>query len=129
METEKLIEMAKDVAKNAYVPYSGFHIGAALLTKSGKIFTGCNVENASYSMTICAERNAIFNAVANGEKELSKIVIYADTDVFFPPCGACRQVMAEFASDMEIIIVNQDKIVETSLSELLPFKFELENEK
>ena len=124
-----MIELAKEVSKKAYAPYSGFHVGAALLTKSGEIYSGCNVENASYSLTVCAERNAIFQAVAKGKREFEKIAIYVDSDEIFSPCGACRQVMVEFSPDMKVIIANSKKVIETSMTELLPLKFELKNEK
>ncbi len=120
----KLIEKAKEVAKNAYSPYSGIKVGSALLTKSGKIFTGCNVENVSYSLTVCAERVAILKAVSEGEKEFEKIVIYSDKMMY--PCGACLQVMAEFNPDMEIIIVDKkENIKKYSLKEILRFPFKL----
>ncbi len=120
----KLIEKAKEAAKNAYSPYSGIKVGSALLTKSGKIFTGCNVENVSYSLTVCAERVAILKAVSEGEKEFEKIVIYSDKMMY--PCGACLQVMAEFNPDMEIIIVDKEEnIKKYSLKEILRFPFKL----
>lgn len=112
------------MAKNAYSPYSGIKVGSALLTKSGKIFTGCNVENVSYSLTVCAERVAILKAVSEGEKEFEKIVIYSDKMMY--PCGACLQVMAEFNPDMEIIIVDKkENIKKYSLKEILRFPFKL----
>jgi cytidine deaminase len=125
---QELIEQAKAISEKAYAPYSKFKVGAALLTKSGKIYLGCNVENASYSMTICAERNAVFQAVAGGEKEFTAIAIYADSEMAFPPCGACRQVLAEFASDLTVYITNQHEIKETTLSALLPERFSLPND-
>ncbi len=121
----ELIEQARNASQKAYAPYSGFKIGAALLTKDGKVFQGCNVENASYSMTICAERNAAFQAIAGGSHEFAAIAIYADSDKAFPPCGACRQVLAEFAQDMLVFIVNQTSTHETTLSQLLPERFSL----
>ena len=125
---QDLIAQAKAAAEMAYAPYSKFKVGAALLTKSGKVYTGCNVENASYSMTICAERNAAFQAVADGNKEFTAIAIYVDSEHLFPPCGACRQVLAEFADDMIIYISNRKETTETNLSSLLPGKFSLPNE-
>ncbi len=122
---EQLIEEAKRASENAYAPYSGFKIGAALLSKSGNVYLGCNVENASYSLTICAERNAVFKAVAWGEREFEKIAIYANSDEFFPPCGACRQVLSEFSSDMRIIMANHDRVETSSLDVLLPMQFKL----
>ena len=94
MTDEELIEVAKEYRENAYVPYSKFKVGAAVLTKSGKVYGGCNIENASYPVTNCAERTAIFKAVSEGEKELVAIAVVADTEDPCSPCGACRQVMA-----------------------------------
>jgi cytidine deaminase len=118
------IEAAEQVATQAYAPYSSFAVGAALITKSGRIFSGCNVENASYGLTICAERNAIFRAVAEGERQFETLVIYTPTDRFTGPCGACRQVMAEFAPKLEVIMVNKKgRVRRTSLARLLPDQF------
>ena len=118
---KQLITKAIDVAGLAYAPYSNFHVGAALIGKDGRIFTGCNVENISYGLTICAERNAVFAAVAAGCREFKKIVIATDTKQPASPCGACRQVLAEFSPDLEILLTNfQGKSVTFSLSELLP---------
>ncbi|MFN3421112.1 MAG: cytidine deaminase, partial [Armatimonadota bacterium] len=113
----------QQVRKNAYAPYSQFRVGAALLGKSGRIYVGCNVENASYGLTICAERNAIFSAVASCEREFVALVVAGqDAQVF--PCGACRQVLAEFCDNLPIRIVGEDGTqVETSLRELLPHAF------
>lgn len=124
---KKLVEQAKEASLNAYAPYSKFRVGTALLTKSGKIFTGCNVENASYSLTICAERNAVFQAVAQGEREIAAIAIYVDSKVSFPPCGACRQVLSEFSTNMPVFIANKTEVRETTLAELLPDSFSLPN--
>jgi len=122
---QKLIDAAKKVAENAYVPYSGFHVGAALLTKSGKIITGCNVENSSYGLTNCAERTAIFKAVSEGETDFKELVIFSNTDELFYPCGACRQVISEFSSNLKITIVSLTDEFETSITELLPHGFKL----
>ena len=121
---EELVKAAREVQTKAYAPYSNFKVGAALLGKSGAIFTGCNVENASYGMTMCAERNAASHAVASGEREFSAIVIATDSPQPTPPCGACRQVLVEFSPDMEVILVNsagQRQIL--SLQSLLPHRF------
>ena len=118
---QQLVAQAIEVAGRAYAPYSRFRVGAALVGKDGRIFTGCNVENISFGLTICAERNAVFAAVAAGCREFAKIVIVADTEVPASPCGACRQVLAEFAPDLEIVLANFRGQSETfRLSELLP---------
>lgn len=118
---QQLIMKSIEVAGQAYAPYSKFHVGAALLSEDGRIFTGCNVENISYGLTICAERNAVFAAVAAGCREFSKIVIATDTKEPASPCGACRQVLAEFNPDLEVLLANfQGKSFTFRLSELLP---------
>ena len=122
---EILITAAKDAAQNAYTPYSGFHVGAAVITADGNIFAGCNVENASYGLTVCAERIAVFNAVAAGKKDFCEMVIYTDTEIPFYPCGACRQVLSEFNPDLKITVVWQNGREELSLSSLLPKRFKL----
>ena len=125
VDEKELINAAIEASKKAYAPYSNFHVGAALLTKSGKIFQGCNVENASFGATNCAERTAIFSAVASGERKFKKIVIFVDRKEFTPPCGMCRQVIAEFAPDMEILLANnEDKVLRTTIKELLPMSFD-----
>jgi len=120
----ELINQAQAVYQHAYVPYSHYPVGAAVLFSAGKIYSGCNVENASYGLTVCAERNAIFQAAAQGERELMGIAIAVPTDEFPSPCGACRQVMREFAVDCPVILINgtgQTKV--TSLKVLLPESF------
>ncbi|MFB3896347.1 MAG: cytidine deaminase [bacterium] len=126
MDWKKLIEAAKKVRKNAYAPYSKFKVGAAVLAGSGKIYIGSNVENASFGLTICAERNAIAQAVAQGEKKIQAIAIVADSNELTPPCGACRQVIYEFGKETEILLVNhKGKQQLFNISELLaaPFSF------
>ena len=123
-----LMEEAKRVRENAYVPYSGFAVGAALLTTSGKIYTGCNVESASFSPTCCAERTAFFKAVSEGERTFVAIAVTGgkkeDPPVRCTPCGVCRQVMAEFCSgDFTVYLGSPDQIEEYRLNELLPFSF------
>jgi len=119
----KLYDVAKRGRDNAYAPYSGFSVGAALLAQSGRIYAGCNVENSSYGLTICAERVALCSAVAQGERVFEMMIICADSIV--PPCGACLQVMAEFG-DMEIISFDMEgKFQRNRLSELLPQSFRL----
>jgi len=115
-----------DVSRKAYAPYSNYKVGAALLTKSGKIFTGCNIENSSYGLTNCAERTAVFKAVSEGETEFEEIVIYVDSQKLPSPCGACRQVLSEFSSDLKVTISSPRKTVETDIQELLPLSFKLE---
>ena len=123
--SERLLAAAQDCAKNAYAPYSGFQVGAALLTGSGNIYAGCNVENASYGLTVCAERIAVFNAVAAGEKDLQEMVIYTDTEIPFYPCGACRQVLSEFNPELKVTVVWNNGRETLSLSLLLPKQFKL----
>lgn len=120
---KELIEIAKKARKDAYAPYSRFAVGAAVLTASGKVYSGCNIENASYGLTNCAERTAIFKAVSEGERSLETIALVADTPGPTAPCGACRQVMAEFGIK-NIVMCNtkgEEKVV--TLAELLPFAF------
>jgi cytidine deaminase len=121
MDIEPLIELARQARKQAYAPYSRFAVGAALLGKNGHVFTGCNVENLSFGLSICAERNAVFAAAAQGFREFQAIAIVADADEAISPCGACRQVLAEFSPGMEIITANLNgKIFRSTLAELLP---------
>ena len=121
--------MAKDAMKNSYAPYSNYNVGAALLCKNGSLYNGCNIENASYSLTNCAERTALFSAIANGEKEFEAICIVGGkngeiTD-YAMPCGACRQALAEFCNeDFRVYVgINENDIKEYKLSELIPFLF------
>lgn len=121
--SQELIGQAIAMLKMAYVPYSNYPVGAALLSDSGKVFCGCNVENASYPLTICAERNAVFQAVAAGEKNFQAIVIATQNGG--APCGACRQVMVEFAPQMRVITVdaNGKVFLDTTVAELIPHYF------
>lgn len=122
MNIEALIEEAKQAREGAYAPYSHFAVGAALLTRSGRVFTGANVENASYGLTVCAERVAVFKAVTAGEREFQAIAIASSTGA--SPCGACRQVLAEFGLDMLVISVDMDdRVRQWTLEELLPASF------
>lgn len=130
MDNFKLIELAKEVMKNAYAPYSNFKVGAALLTSDGCVFTGCNVENSSYGATNCAERTAIFKAVSEGCTSFKKIAIVSCKGDYTYPCGVCLQVMGEFADPktFKIILSNNDKdIKEILLQDMLPFAFTKEN--
>ncbi|MDI6855324.1 MAG: cytidine deaminase [Candidatus Thermoplasmatota archaeon] len=123
-EYKKLIQEAKEALKNAYAPYSKFRVGAAVLTKKGNIYRGCNVENSSYALTICAERNALANAIANGERDLEAIAIVAEGKKLRTPCGACRQAIIEFSKDVLVIIGNlKGKKEVRSIKELLPMPF------
>lgn len=122
----ELVNKAKDVLKNSYSPYSGFPVGAAVLTRAGKIFAAPNIENASYGLTVCAERNAIFQAVAAGERDISALVLYTPTNEIYTPCGACRQVIAEFLKgDNPVICVADGGSKTFTVDELLPAKFSL----
>ncbi|WP_164218879.1 cytidine deaminase [Virgibacillus sp. YIM 98842] len=123
---KQLLAEAKNSMKNAYVPYSKFRVGAALRTKSGEIYTGCNIENAAYPVSCCAERVAIFKAISNGDKEFAEMAVAADTKRPVPPCGSCRQVMSEFFDkSMSIHLTNIHNDIKTvKMEELLPFSFE-----
>ncbi len=125
LSIENLTKVANEMLEKAYVPYSKFPVGAALVTKEGKIYTGCNIENASYPLTNCAERTAVFKAVSEGDKEFQTIVVTADTEGPVSPCGACRQVLVEFCDpEMPVILTNKKgDIKETTVSELLPGAF------
>lgn len=125
MNSQDLIQQAKDIRAKAYVPYSKFPVGAALLTKDGSLFTGCNIENAAYPVTCCAERVAIFKAISEGHVEFTELAVVADTKRPVPPCGSCRQVMSEFfASDVKIHAANLSGDTKTmNMNEILPFSF------
>lgn len=119
-----MIALAKKASERAYSPYSKFRVGAAVLADSGKIYTGCNVENASYGLTICAERNAIFHARCEGMKRILAVVVYTPTDRPSAPCGACRQVINEFGEDARIICVcDGPGKIDLKLADLLPNAF------
>ncbi|HTQ39201.1 MAG TPA: cytidine deaminase [Pirellulales bacterium] len=132
-QRQKLVQAACDIRRNAHAPYSKFHVGAALLTASGKIYTGCNVENASYGLTICAERNAVFTTIAAGEgkagPENNWLAMAVATPGGHSPCGACRQVLVEFAPELPILLVDSDQpespqgVKETNMQTLLPGRF------
>ncbi len=120
-EQSLLIQHAARACRSAYAPYSNFHVGAALMTDDGEIFDGCNIENSSYSLTICAERTAVFKAVAAGKKKFRSIVVTSDDKGFITPCGACRQVLSEFSPKLEIILVtSKGKKKITTLDKLFP---------
>ena len=122
---EKMFKKAKEAQKNAYVPYSEFPLGAAVLTEDGSIYTGVNIENASFGLTNCAERSAIFTAVSQGERKIEALLIVSSTKNPVPPCGACRQVIQEFADgEIEIIMMTEEgKELTMTSAELLPGAF------
>ncbi|MBR5262986.1 MAG: cytidine deaminase [Clostridia bacterium] len=129
MDKNELVRLALEARENAYSPYSSFKVGAALLTKNGKCYKGCNIENGAFSPTNCAERTAFFSAIADGEREFSAIAVVGGKDgitAFCPPCGVCRQVMNEFCDkSFEIHLFNGEEIKTYTLGELLPLSFEL----
>ncbi|HEV2617789.1 MAG TPA: cytidine deaminase [Candidatus Acidoferrales bacterium] len=124
-DEEKLIAAARQAREHAHAPFSEFRVGAAVRTKSGRTFSGCNVENASYGLTICAERVAIFKAISEGEREFDAIAVVTDADALTPPCGACRQIIWEFCGDVPVILANlKGKVERESSSKLLPRPFD-----
>lgn len=128
MNEAKLADMARNARNNAYAPYSKFLVGAALLGRSGRVYTGCNVENASFGLTICAERTALVKAVSEGEREFMALALVGNGPEFTYPCGACLQVLAEFAPEIKIISVDgAGQTRSISLRELLPQVFVLSN--
>lgn len=125
MDVSRLIMEAQQARQRAYAPYSKFHVGAAVLTSDNEIFTGCNVENASYGLTVCAERIAVFNAVNAGARRFLALAVVSDGEGYCRPCGACRQVIREFGGDTKIIMASKDNTYEIkSISQLLPDSFE-----
>lgn len=129
MTDQKLIEYAKEGMKQAYAPYSGFRVGAALLTRDGRIYLGCNIENASYGATNCAERTAIFKAVSEGQREFEAIAVVCSEGTPAYPCGICLQVMSEFSPDIRIILEGEEGPKSYALSDFLPNAFRLQQEK
>lgn len=133
MNEKELCREAVDAMKNAYAPYSGYKVGAALLTEKGKLFAGCNIENAAYTPTVCAERVALFNAISSGERNFTAIAVAGGKDGVisgaFPPCGVCRQVMTEFcAPDFTVLVVTgEDSYKKYTLNELFPQAFTPKN--
>jgi len=127
-EKSQLIEAAQSVLQNAYAPYSRFRVGAAILTHLGNLFTGCNVENSSYGLTICAERTAIVSAVAQegGDRmKIRAVAVVNEKGTYCPPCGACRQVMFEFGADAVILLQEGDALKQVTMTQLLPGAFQL----
>ena len=123
-QKELLLEKARQAAENAYVPYSSFPVGAAVLCGEDEIFTGCNVENVSFGATMCAERVAVFKAISEGQMDLQAIAIYHNGKTLPFPCGMCLQVLAEFNRDIMVIIANEDTVETYALKDLLPKMFE-----
>ena len=129
MTPEQLIELAKEAMTHAYVPYSGYQVGAALLTADGRVYQGCNIENASYTPTVCAERSAFFKAIYDGVRDFQAIAVVGGKDGvisgYFPPCGVCRQVMREFCGDGFMIYMGGENgtYLAKTLAELLPYSF------
>jgi len=122
----KLVESARKVRERAYAPFSNFKVGAAVETADGEIFNGCNVESASYGLTVCAERVAIWKAVSEGKKKFKHIAVVADTEELTPPCGVCRQIIWEFCGDVPVTFANLKGKVETvQMKELLPRAFDM----
>ncbi len=120
-----LIEAALKARENAHAPFSKFKVGAALLDDSGRIHTGCNVENATYGLTLCAERVAVFKAISEGARKFQAVAVAADTEVLTPPCGACRQILWEFCGDIQLTMVNlQGKTESLRMPELFPRPFD-----
>ena len=127
-EHDALIAAATKVRENAHAKFSNFKVGAALQSHSGKLFTGCNVENATYGLTLCAERVAIFKAISEGERRFDAIAVVTDTDTLTPPCGACRQIIWEFCGDIPVVLSNlKGKVEVLRMSQLFPKPFDSSN--
>ena len=123
---EPLLAAALTARENAFAPFSKFKVGAAIEDEGGRIHTGCNVENATYGLTVCAERVAVFKAISEGSRQFRRVAVAADTDALTPPCGACRQILWEFCGDVEIVLVNPRGKIETyRLKELFPKPFDV----
>jgi cytidine deaminase len=122
---DPLLQAALDARRNAHAPFSKFLVGAAIEDIGGRIHTGCNVENATYGLTICAERVAVFKAISEGARKFTRVAVAADTDILTPPCGACRQILWEFCGDVELTLVNPRGKTETfRLKDLFPRPFD-----
>lgn len=128
MDYTELIKKAEEAREFAYAPYSKFKVGAALLTKENKVYTGCNVENAAYGSTMCAERVCVYKAVSDGCRQFTAIAVYAGAHKA-APCGECRQVLAEFGADVQVIMGGSEDFTVKSVAELLPCSFTLRNDK
>lgn len=124
----ELVTIARHAQQRAHAPYSHFPVGAALLTSKGRIYTGCNIESSSYSLTICAERTAIFKAVSEGERKFKAIALVSNDPEFTPPCGACRQVLWDLAGNIDVVMANpKGKVKTIKLKQLLPHAFDGKN--
>ena len=124
-EHDALVAAARTAREHAHAPYSNFRVGAAVRAKSGRIFTGCNVENSTYGLTLCAERVAIFKAISEGERGFDAVAVVTDTDALTPPCGACRQIIWEFCGDAEVVLANlKGKVEVLQMSALFPRPFD-----
>lgn len=124
MNYKELAQKAIEAKSKSLPTYSNFHVGAALLTEEGKVYLGGNIESSSYSLTICAERTAIFKAISEGERKFTAIAVAGDSPGFCPPCGACRQVISDLCGDIDVVMINQHQEIKVlKLSELLPFAF------
>lgn len=119
----RLLAAAQRAARRAYAPYSGFPVGAAVLTAGGRVYSGANVENGSYGLTVCAERIAIFKAINAGARRINAILVYTPTNSFTPPCGACLQVLSEFANEAVVILACRQGVQKLTLNGLLPLRF------
>lgn len=125
MNSEQLVQLALEARQHAYAPYSNFKVGAALLTSSGKVFTGCNVENSTYGLTVCAERVALWKAISEGGREFSAVAVVTESERPASPCGACRQLLWEFGGNLEVILANTRGVRESQrVADLLPHPFD-----
>jgi cytidine deaminase len=122
---QRLLDAARSARQNAHAPFSRFQVGAALETADGQVITGCNVENATYGLTVCAERVAVFKAISEGHRKFIRVAVVADTQELTPPCGACRQILWEFGGDLEVILGNlEGEKARYQLQDLLPHPFD-----
>jgi cytidine deaminase len=125
MDVEKLVKLATEARENAYAPYSNFKVGAALATSGGRVYTGCNVENATYGLTVCAERVALWKAISEGEREFTAVAVVTASEPPATPCGACRQLLWEFCGDVEVTLSSTQGARESHrLADLLPHAFD-----
>jgi cytidine deaminase len=128
MNYRRLTDSAKNAQKHSYSPYSSMKVGAAILTDDGEIYTGCNIENSSFSLTICAERTALFKAVSDGKRRFKAIAISSNCKSLIPPCGACRQVIHDLAGNIDIVFIDKNnRIIVMKLGTLFPFPFEIQS--